>query len=113
MKSEYFIEKEVEILKLLKENKNIINYEKVNKINVSNTDYVIFVMEYANAGVYFILFYFDVIFFLKNLSNYLEFERTSENVKKIEHILYNFTRQICFLLLFILFFFININLFNK
>jgi hypothetical protein len=97
MKKEHFNVNEwktSEILVKLK-NKNIIDYDCVNEIKVYNEEYIVFMLEYANSGVLFI--YNLILFLLKDLSCYLKFERNSENIKKIEHVLYDFVKQICFL----------------
>jgi hypothetical protein len=101
VEKEHFNENEWKTAKILieKKNKNIIDYDCVNEIKTKNNKkYIVFMLEYANAEVCYIFFKF---YFLKNLSSYLEFERNFENIKKIEHVLYDFTKQIRFFIFFI------------
>jgi hypothetical protein len=53
MKKENFNENEWKTAEVLigKKNKNLIDYDCINYVNVGNDNYVIFMMEYANAGV--------------------------------------------------------------
>jgi hypothetical protein len=104
IKKEKFKENEWEIGKLLgeKDNMNIIKYESINEVSVDNNKYFVFELEYANAKVFFINIIHHIYFLFKDLTYYLKFERNSENLKRIEHVLLNFIKQIrIFIYLFI------------
>jgi hypothetical protein len=57
MKKEDFNENEWNTAKILfdKKNKNIIDYDGKNEVNINNEIYVALMLEYANAGVFFFL----------------------------------------------------------
>jgi uncharacterized protein YuzB (UPF0349 family) len=60
MNKENFNDNEYETAKLLEKqkNRNVIEYDCVNVVNVGNRSYVALMLEYANAGVSFLFFFY-------------------------------------------------------